>query len=58
MQLSDDFSIRMSSADSLAPPADLFATRPDRKGTQNNRIVAGCRFYNDDIGCLWRYFSC
>ena len=32
MQLSDDFSIRMSSADSLAPPADLFATRPDRKG--------------------------
>ena len=57
MQLSDDFSIRMSSADSLAPPADLFATRPDRKG-QNNWIVAGCWLNNDDIGCLWRYISC
>jgi len=37
--MSDSFSIRMSSDDGLAPPAEIFATRPDEKGPKTVAIL-------------------
>ena len=37
--MSDDFSIRMNGDDGLAPPASLFAPRPDKKGPKTIAIL-------------------
>ena len=37
--MSDSFSIRMSGDDGLAPPAEIFATRPDEKGPKTVAIL-------------------
>lgn len=37
--MSDSFSMRMSSTDGLAPPAEIFAVKPDRKGPKTVAIL-------------------
>lgn len=37
--MSDDFSIRMNGDDGLAPPASIFAPRPDKKGPKTIAIL-------------------
>ena len=37
--MNDDVSIRMNNEDSLAPPASLFAPRPDKKGPKTISIL-------------------
>ena len=37
--MSEEFSIRMGDADSLAPPASLFAPKPDKKGPKTIAIL-------------------
>lgn len=37
--MSDSFSMRMSSDDGLAPPAEVFAAKPDRKGPKTVAIL-------------------
>ncbi len=37
--MSDDFSIRMSGDDGLAPPASLFSPKPDKKGPKTIAIL-------------------
>ncbi|MCS5525987.1 MAG: hypothetical protein NZ737_02775 [Candidatus Poseidoniaceae archaeon] len=37
--MSDSFSMRMSSDDGLAPPAEIFAVKPDRKGPKTVAIL-------------------
>ena len=37
--MSDDFSIRMSGDDGLAPPASLFSPKPDKKGPKTISIL-------------------
>jgi hypothetical protein len=39
VQMSDDFSIRMSGDDGLAPPASLFSPKPDKKGPKTIAIL-------------------
>jgi len=37
--MSDSFSMRMSSDDGLAPPAEIFAAKPDRKGPKTVAVL-------------------
>ena len=37
--MSKDFSIRMSDDDGMAPPASLFAPRPDKKGPKTIAVL-------------------
>ena len=37
--MSEEFSIRMKEEDGLAPPASLFAPRPDKKGPKTIAIL-------------------
>ncbi|MDC3297763.1 hypothetical protein OAU99_00095 [Candidatus Poseidoniaceae archaeon] len=39
VSMSDDFSIRMSGDDGLAPPASLFSPKPDKKGPKTIAIL-------------------
>ena len=37
--MTDDFSIRMKDDDGIAPPASIFAPRPDKKGPKTIAIL-------------------